>query len=295
MTTCNAIQQKFLDRDWDQAALDDAAAILRHLEQCEECRTAIGQFEQLRGLLRISPPAPEPPAPLAMRPEFLRRIGRLKTAERVARWAMMAVSLALGILFATLNFYLLHPRPQTASPAPAATANLADSHQAAPWTRADITREVQLFENVSEAFDGRTGWVAVGARDGELGLMSAPAPARKQGKLLLLRLAMSQGQQEKSRTDLVIVPGQGANLDVPLGPGQVLHYNIATPECKDRRLSVWAEVRSNRNDGETLAALATTVKPVSGEVFSAGRLVTADGSYNLDVSFDEKDYSKATP
>ena len=47
MTKCNEIQQKFLDRDWDQAALDDAAAILRHLEQCEECRTAIGEFEQL--------------------------------------------------------------------------------------------------------------------------------------------------------------------------------------------------------------------------------------------------------
>ena len=57
-------------------------------------------------------------------------------------------------------------------------------------------------------------------------------------------------------------------------------------------MSVWAEVRSNRNDGETLAALATTVKPVSGEVFNAGRLVTADGSYNLDVSFDEKEFTR---
>ena len=152
---------------------------------------------------------------------------------------------------------------------------------------------MQLFDNISETFDGRASWVAVGDRGSELGLM--PASTSKQGKLLLLRLAMSQGQQERSRTDLVIVPGQGANLDVPLGAGQVLHYNIAAPGGKDRRLSLWAEVRSRRDDGETLAALATSLQPVSGQVFSAGRLVTAAGSYNLEVSFDEKDRTQAMP
>ncbi|MGO8690203.1 MAG: anti-sigma factor family protein [Thermoguttaceae bacterium] len=297
MTTCNDIQRKFLDHDWDQAALHDAAAILSHLEQCGECRMAVGQFEQLRSLLRIPGPVPEPPAAVAVQPELLRRVGRLKAVERVAWGTATAVSLALGILVAGIQAYLLHgplvaaapPKPAAVNSAPASTGSLA----ATPWTGADIKREVQLFDNVSETFDGRASWVAVGDRGSELGLM--PASAGKQGKLLLLRLAMSQGQREQSRTDLVIVPGQGANLDVPLGAGQVLHYNIAAPGGKDRRLSLWAEVRSRRDDGETLAALATSLKPVSGQVFSAGRLVTAAGSYNLEVSFDEKDRTQAMP
>jgi hypothetical protein len=301
MTKCNEIQQKFLDHDWDQAALHDAAAIAEHLEQCGECRGTIGEFDELRRLLRVPQPVPEPPVAVALRPEVRRRVGRLKSAERVAWAAVTAVSLALGILCSAIQAYLLHgrsvaagPRSQTAGPAaPAANNNLAASPPAAPWTGADITRQVQLFENVSETFDGRASWVAVGDHGSELGLMSLPAI--KGGKLLLLRLAMSQGQEERSRTDLVIVPGQGANLDVPLGAGQVLHYNIATPGCKDRRLSLWAEVRSRQDDGETLAALATTVKPVSGQVFNAGRLVTSKGSYNLEVSFNEKEFAQATP
>jgi hypothetical protein len=300
MTTCHDMQRKFLDHDWDQAALRDAAAIAAHLEQCGECRTAIAEFEQLRGLLRVPSRAPEPPAAAALRPEFLRQVRRLKAAERVARWAMMALGLGLGIFCSTLHFYLLHPsllaaapRPVAAGPAPSSATGLADSPRVAPWTGADIRREVQLFENVSETFDGCTSWVAVGDRGSDLGLM--PAPAGKPGKLLLLRLAMSQGQAEKSRTDLVIVPGQGADLDVPFGAGQVLHYNIAAPGSKDRRLSLWAEVRSRPDNGETLAALATSLKPVSGQVFSAGRLVTAAGSYNLDVSFDENDRAQTKP
>ena len=297
MTTCNDIQRKFLDHDWDQAALHDAAAILSHLEQCGECRMAVGQFEQLRSLLRIPGPVPKPPAAVAVQPKLLRRS---RSAE-----GGRARSLGdrHGGLAGAGHSRRGHTGVSSARPAgggraaeaggrqlrPASTGSLA----ATPWTGADIKREVQLFDNVSETFDGRASWVAVGDRGSELGLM--PASAGKQGKLLLLRLAMSQGQREQSRTDLVIVPGQGATWTCPSGRGRFSITISPPPGGKDRRLSLWAEVRSRRDDGETLAALATSLKPVSGQVFSAGRLVTAAGSYNLEVSFDEKDRTQAMP
>ena len=49
------------------------------------------------------------------------------------------------------------------------------------------------------------------------------------------------------------------------------------------------------NGGETLAALATSLRPLPGQVLSAGRLVTASGGYNLEISFQEKDLSGAKP
>ena len=122
-----------------------------------------------------------------------------------------------------------------------------------------------------------------------------PSPATKHHKLLLVRLTMSQGGQERSRTDLIIVPGEDASLDVPFGTGQVLHYSIATPAGEGRRLSLWAEVRAPQDAGETLAALATSLKPLPGQVFNAGRLVTSSGGYNLEICCQEKDYGQVKP
>ncbi len=292
MTTCNDIQRKFLDHDWDQAALHDAAAIVEHVKQCGECRTAIGQYEQLRTLLRVPEPVPEAPVAVAARPEGRpRRTFRPQPAEPWAWTAALAVSLLVGVIGWTM--YLRTPRGGSEVAAPSAGGNPAASRQAVQWTQADITRAVQVFENVAEMFEGQTSWVALGDRRSELGLM--PPPASKHRKLLLVRLAMSQGGQERSRTDLVIVPGEDASLDVPFGAGQVLHYSIATPARQDRRLSLWAEVRSPQDDGETLAALATSLKPLPGQVFNAGRLVTSTGGYNLEICCQEKDCTRAKP
>ncbi len=306
MTTCNDIQRKFLDHDWDQAALDDAAAIAEHLKHCGECRTAISQYEQLRTLLRIPGPVPEAPGPeapvaVAALPEG--RPGRTFRRRPVEQWAWtaaLAVSLLIGVIGWTL--YLRVPRGEAqlaSSPTPAANhalpagGNLAASRPAVQWTQADIARAVQVFENVAETFGGQTSWVALGDRRSDLGLM--PSPATKHHKLLLVRLTMSQGGQERSRTDLIIVPGEDASLDVPFGTGQVLHYSIATPAGEGRRLSLWAEVRAPQDAGETLAALATSLKPLPGQVFNAGRLVTSSGGYNLEICCQEKDYGQVKP
>jgi len=158
--------------------------------------------------------------------------------------------------------------------------------QAVRWTKADVERDVQVFSNVSAAFQGRTSWVAVGDQAAELGLMPA---AGRGHKVLLLRLVVTQGEQPRSKIDLVIVPGQDASLDVPFEAGQVLGYHIATTAGPSRRLSLWAELRTPRGGGDTLAALATQLQPVPGQSLSAGRMVTSSGGYNLEISCQEKD------
>jgi hypothetical protein len=152
------------------------------------------------------------------------------------------------------------------------------------WTPADVDRGVAVFTQVSQSFDGRAGWVAVGDRASDVGLIdgpSAPPP-----RVLLVRLLMSQGGQSPSKTDLVIVPGQEVSVELPFQAGEVLRYRLKTTTGANSRLTLAAEVRS-LDRGETLAALATQLQPQPGQTLSAGRLLSQSGSYNLDVSFSE--------
>jgi hypothetical protein len=179
------------------------------------------------------------------------------------------------------------PAGATTDPlAPPPEGRAAGARQAVQWTAADMEQEVGVFATVSETFAGRTSWVAMGDRAAELGLMPAPSQHRK---VILLRLMVSEGDQPRSRTDLVIVPGQHASLDVPFEHGLVLRYDIATTADRDRRLSLWAEVRAPNGDGETLAALATQLRPLPGQLLSAGCLVTSSRGYNLGIVFQEQD------
>jgi hypothetical protein len=317
--SCEDIRRRLLDRDWDRAALEDAVSLAAHMAGCPACQEAADEYDQLRRLLRITEPVPGEVTGVrstgfsrnsAERPPKGVTTNSLFQATNImtARWAWaaaLAVSLVVGI--AGWALYLSPPRGagQVAQPGPAPgggtprhTVPLPNGPDEPPpqvmqWTAADIERGVAVFTNVSQTFQGRTSWVAVGDRAADLGLM--PAPAIPQHKVVLLRLVISHDGHQRSRTDLVIVPGQEASLDVPFEAGVVLRYHIATTADADRRLSLWAELRKPSGDGETLAALATQLKPVPGQMLSAGRLVTSSGGYNLEVSFQEKDLSGAKP
>ncbi len=292
--SCEDIRQQFLDRDWDQAALDQAVAMVEHLKQCRECRIALDQYDELRRLLRMDEIPPE----VADVPDLSIPRPRARRVRPGVVW-VVAASLIVGISGWVCYFRGaggggpvaqrgIPPGPDQHTPQPVPLAVV----PAIQFTRADIDREVQVFRNVSEMFDGRTSWVALADQSADMGLM--PMPAVPQRKVLLLRLVMSRGMEPRSNIDLVIVPGEEASLEVPFQAGQVLHYQIATTAGKDQRLSLWAEVRTP-NDGETLAALATSLRPLPGQVLSAGRLVTASGGYNLEIASQEKTLTGAKP
>ena len=224
-----------------------------------------GQYDELRGLLRVDDLPPE----IADAAELCMPWPRARRVTPGAYW-LVAASLIVGISgwvcclhggwsAAGQRAVALRPEQHAAEPAPPPVV------PAIQFTRADVDREVQVFTNVSETFGGRTSWVVLADQLTELGLM--PAPAVPQGKVLLLRLVMSRGTEPRSNIDLVIVPGEEASLDVPFQAGQALHYQIATTTGPDQRLSLWAEVRTP-NGGETLAALATSLRPLPGQVLT---------------------------
>ncbi len=92
-----------------------------------------------------------------------------------------------------------------------------------------------------------------------------------------------------SRSDLVIVPGEGADLMVPIESGQKLRYHIGTTPEPPTRLSLWAELQSSAGAGRTLAALATDLPVQPGQVLGAGEMVTTSGSYALKIAFAQAD------
>ncbi|MGD0900060.1 MAG: hypothetical protein ABR915_19675 [Thermoguttaceae bacterium] len=299
--TCDEIQQCFLDRYWDRAALAEAAAISEHMARCPACCQAADEYDQLRVLLRNPAPIPKLPTVAPEGPCIITH--HAAWPHRPARWGWPA-ALAMSLLIAVTGWAMYlrtASRPgEVAGAAPSSAGTTTDplgqppdrrvaaARQAVQWTGADVEREVGVFRNVSETFEGRTSWVAMGDQAADLGLMRAPSPHRR---VLLLRLMVSEGDQTRSRMDLVIVPGQDASLDVPFEHGLLLRYHIATTAERACRLSLWAEVRTPNGDGETLAALATQLRPVPGQLLSAGRLVTSSGGYNLEISFQEKDLS----
>jgi predicted anti-sigma-YlaC factor YlaD len=303
--SCDQIRQQFLARDWDRSALDEAVKIVEHLRECSGCREAADDYDRLRHWLRPAEPVPDFPA------GGLERGGLLPTVQprrrRTLPWAWaaaVAASLLIGLTGWVMYLHMPSPAREVAQPQPRPAGepmpktqdprpeNQPAYQHAVQWTHADVERDVQVFTNVSEAFQGRTSWVAMGDHAAELGLM--PTTGRGH-KVLLLRLVMTQGDQPRSKVDLVIVPGQDASLNVPFEAGQVLGYHIATTAGANRRLSLWAELRTPNGNGETLAALATQFQPVPGQSLSAGRMVTSSGGYNLEISFQEKEFSEGKP
>jgi len=104
--------------------------------------------------------------------------------------------------------------------------------------------------------------------------------------VLLLRLTVTHGGQLASDADLLVIPGQTANLTVPMQGGQSLKYRIGTSADEPTRLTVWLEV-STPHGGEALGALSTNLDMDPGQKVTAGQLATTAGEYELKIALPE--------
>ena len=219
--SCDLIRQLLLDFGWDQADRHRAGQVLRHLESCEACRTAARDYDALRGVLRAGEAEPMPDGGWAgfeqrMVPAANSMSHRL-SMRIVPRIAALAAAVLLGIGVAQLwSHWLAPPRM------PPLIASSPPEH----FTGDQIAQNVQAFEQVSQVFDRKTSWLLVSNGESKLGLASELASAQR--SVLLLRLTMRRSGTVASVSDLVIVPGQTANLTVPLGQAQSLRYQIGT-------------------------------------------------------------------
>jgi hypothetical protein len=147
---------------------------------------------------------------------------------------------------------------------------------------AQLNHEVSAFDQVSKVFDGRASWMLVSDEASDVGV--APQVVSAAHQVLLLRLTLTLGGRIASEADLLVVPGQSANLTVPLAGENSLHYRIGTSADEPTHLSVVLEVNTPQG-GQPLAGLSTNLRVEPGQNVTAGQLSTSDGEYELRIGF----------
>lgn len=294
---CSKTREILLAHGWTEAALRDARAVAEHVTACDACRTALADYDLLRTTLGKdeisydSELVPAPSGPWSAPP----------SARRLSAWRV-GLATAAGVALAVSGWGLRGAmRHENTAIATSPTQSLSGGTGrpgliVAPpgvmFSAEEVRTNAQVFAGVSEAFDGRAGWVALSAKRSDVGLTTGPiAPPRR---LLLLRLTMSRDGQVASRSDVSIVPGQSASLTVSLGGDQQVEYQIATP-TEPARLSLWVEVKSPREPGQMLGALATSLPVAPGRVVEAGELVTSMGAYELRVGISQAELPANPP
>lgn len=305
------LQQEVIDFGWDWAGWNKAVEVSAHVKECPECEKALLHFDHLRHLLRM-PEAPGDHRHVLLSPSvaseeenstghseqfastYRAGWGNILAGRNVAALVLTAsVVLAVAgwgmyFFYSAVNQNSTGHAPSIASQSPTNEKPSAGLDARLRLTTKDVARGMSIFSNVSEAFGGRVSWVAVDNHNADLGLMSADG---KQNDAVLLRLVVSSDDRDVSSTDVVIIPGKEASIDVPFESGQVLHYTIMVSPDANRQLSIWTELRTPGEGSSTLAALATTLKLTPHRVLKAGRMVTASGNYGVDVLFAEKETS----
>lgn len=293
---CQETRDTLVDFGWTGEERSRAAAAIQHLAECDACRAAAEDFERVERLLLSS--RREDGVPVEGWEAFEDRLestarhgGRAAMRPRMFRFAQFGGALAASLLIAAVAYRLGLSRGM----GPVSVAPV--ERPAAQFAPGEVSQQVRAFGEVSQVFDGRASWVVMANNASDLGLASQPVAARG---LLLLKLTMLRSGEAVSSADLVIVPGQSAELTVPMrdSPGQSLHYRVGTSRGEPTDLTLWAEVvrsgdgiaaglaRGGRPVGaEPVAALATTLQLGDEQRLTAGRLVTSAGAYELQIAF----------
>jgi len=276
--SCESSQQFALDAGWNAAAQSQAAEALEHIKSCAECRERLCQYDQIRAALAVEISDVAPPAGWE---NFERR---LATTPLRLRWnwpVRTIASVAASMLIAVTAFHL--GRSLTSPTGAALSRNVSPAIAGATrFVPAQLNHEVSAFDQVSKVFDGRASWMLVSDEASDVGV--APQVVSAAHQVLLLRLTLTLGGRIASEADLLVVPGQSANLTVPLAGENSLHYRIGTSADEPTHLSVVLEVNTPQG-GQPLAGLSTNLRVEPGQNVTAGQLSTSDGEYELRIGF----------
>lgn len=287
--SCETVRQSLLEFGWDATSRERAAQLLAHLESCPECRQAVNEFDQLGAALKGPSPDDEPAGGWT---SFEARLSAAAKPAHPMRPRWLAV--AAAVLLATGTFLVGRwserspTRPIAISSAPETQPDTVQPHFAAH----EISQAVNAFEQVSKVFDGRASWMLVSHDSSDVGVAAHPVDSAR--KVLMLRLTVTRGGKLASDADLLVIPGQTANLTVPIQGGQSLKYRIGTSAGEPTRLTVWLEV-ATPHGGEALGALSTNLNLDPGQKVTAGQLATTAGEYELKIAFSRADLPEAKP
>jgi hypothetical protein len=273
---CDEFRQFLLDTGWDASDRARAAEALRHVENCQSCRDALAELDRLRQTLGSFRTDAQPAGGWEA---FERRLLAGANPRVWRRPPIMAIAASV-LIVGGLAFFLGRWSDRPTAVAVPGAEPVAVSAQFAPQR---VSHEVNAFAQVSQVFDGRASWLMMSNAASDVGL-STEAVSAQAKNVLLLRLTLTRSGAIVSDADLLVVPGQSANLTVPLEAGQSLHYRIGTSTDEPTRLSVWLEVKTPAGEAP-LAALATNLRMRPGERTTAGQLSTTAGEYELRIAF----------
>ncbi|NLE60141.1 MAG: hypothetical protein GX616_17465 [Planctomycetes bacterium] len=271
---CNSVRDELLQYDWDEVDRQRLTEILNHLAHCDECRSAMADFDRLR---LVSRPIESDTEPTGGWTAFEHRlIDRMTRPRRRLGWVPPALAASLALAVVGWGLYLGSggTRDQRAP-----SVNGGEVVRA--LTPQEIADRIEVFDQVSEVFDRRAGWVLISDQRSDMGV--GQTPMRQDESLLLVRLSLLKDRSLFSNADLVIVPGQMARVSVPSHDGSVVRYQVTTSETDPRFLRLRVEVGSSNGQREGGAALATDLRLPSGKIVPAGQLVTSSGSYDVHV------------
>jgi len=277
MNTCDRIQETLLNFDWTEEDRQRAREVLKHLDSCPDCAGAVADFDQIRN--RLTPDVS------ALTDDQWRTIDqRLKTAAARPyvrlRWAM-AVAAAIFIGFVSFQA----GRAGRSLPNIAMQSKI-PSDTDFPFPAGDEAHQVEAFGKVSEVFDHRTIWVMNSDAQADMGLSKQDLAAPHQ--VFLIRLAVDVAGRDVSNADLVIVPGQSAEMTVPINDSATIKYNIGTSANVPMTLNFWAQIQTPHGN-DVLGAVSTSLQMNPGQKLTAGEITTERGSYRLKVAFGRYD------
>lgn len=268
------IKQALVDYGWDAAERERVLAVLRAYEADPVCRAEMLELDRVRAALRPAPDAAEPDGGWAGLAERLHAALAPRPRRRRAAWNALAAAAVLvaAVIWRAAWLPRAGPVPESAAAA------------LAPFSAADVARYALAFRQIADVYDQRPSWMVLGENVADLGLdRAADAPA---SRLLFVRLALTCDGRPVSSADLMIVPGQDAEVGLPAAAGPELRYHLATSADEPPRLALWAEL-VEPGARRTLATLATELCARPGQTLKIGGIVTSGGQYALHAAFAE--------
>ena len=276
---CEIFRETLLEIDLDERDRGRVAQALNHLEGCAACQEAFRDFDGIQSAIALTDRTVEP---LEGWTRFKDQLAsRVVKRSRIHAWYRpLGVAAAVLIVCGAFALGLSLPRVGGRSIAVVTTES---TEEAGPhFTPGDIHHEVTAFRRVSEVYDGRAGWIWVSKGASDVGMAENNIGGAE--KLLLLRLTVLAGDRQISQADLMVIPGQTANLTVPLEDGVALRYRVGTSTDEPTHLALWLEMRTPTGT-EPLAALSASLRLQPGQKVTAGELSTTSGRYVLKVAF----------
>ena len=293
-----------------------------HGEQCAACRQAAAEYERLRETLSIGCEETRNAEPdggwsafeMRMRNAISGKPLRVNAAidgfgpwENRRRWRIAAgLLLAAGVGIAA-GFLL-----RGAGPTPSSLSTGRGADPARVWlTGSELKQNVEAFDNISSVFDGRASWVmlADGGTQSDVGI--AREPVDEHVLPLVIRMVVRRAPADAaarwdvvSQCDLVIVPGQTAELTVNSLDAHRLRFRVQTDASNLHRVTMMLELggaggqrrvdeeRATRSAAAATARelphgmLATTLLLDFGTSATVGQIVTSDGVFSLAAGLD---------